>query len=100
MAGQLQRAAEVWVTEDSVSMIYEALTAGCAVGLLPLERKADGRVPRAVDALLRQGEICSLAQWLEGARLKPLQDPPDEADRCARLLLERGVLARASHQVT
>lgn len=100
MAEQLQRAAEVWVTADSVSMIYEALTAGCAVGLLPLERMTDGRVPRAVDALLRRGEICSLTQWLDGTRLKPLQDPPDEADRCARLLLARGVAARISHQAT
>ncbi len=31
---QLARAAQVWVTQDSVSMIYEALTAGAAVGLL------------------------------------------------------------------
>ena len=94
LAEQLSRAAEVWVTQDSVSMIYEALTAGCAVGLLPLKaNRASRRVPRAVDELLRRGDVVSLAQWLAGVPLKALQQPLDEADRCARLLLERGLLA-------
>ena len=38
---KLQSAKEVWVTEDSVSMIYEALTSGARVGLLPTPRNAD-----------------------------------------------------------
>ncbi len=35
---EMQKAEAVWVTEDSVSMIYEALTAGCKVGLIQIDR--------------------------------------------------------------
>jgi mitochondrial fission protein ELM1 len=33
----MQKAEAVWVTEDSVSMIFEALTAGCRVGVMAME---------------------------------------------------------------
>jgi mitochondrial fission protein ELM1 len=35
---QLARADQAWVTADSVSMVYEALTAGAAVGVLDVPR--------------------------------------------------------------
>ena len=92
LAQELQRAAEVWVTEDSVSMIYEALTAGCRVGLLPLQRKAASRLHRAVDQLLHECSVSSFADWLEGGCLNAPRVPLDEAGRCARLLLDKSLL--------
>lgn len=50
LASELAVAENAWVTEDSVSMIYEALTAGCAVGLVGLARP-EGKVGRLVSGV-------------------------------------------------
>jgi uncharacterized protein len=49
---EMQKAEAVWVTEDSVSMIYEALTAGCKVGVIPMDRLKADRIVKSVDGLL------------------------------------------------
>lgn len=51
---EMQKAEAVWVTEDSVSMIYEALTAGCRVGVIPMDRLKADRIVKSVDTLLDQ----------------------------------------------
>ncbi|MEB3768259.1 ELM1/GtrOC1 family putative glycosyltransferase [Acinetobacter sp. MD2] len=51
---QMQLAQAVWVTEDSVSMIYEALTAGCRVGVILIDRLREDRITQSVDRLLQQ----------------------------------------------
>lgn len=60
LANELALAENAWVTEDSVSMIYEALTAGCAVGLLGLQRPAGkpGRLVRGIEDLLNKKTLC------------------------------------------
>ena len=40
---EMQKAEAVWVTEDSVSMIFEALTAGCRVGVIEIDRLKQDR---------------------------------------------------------
>ncbi len=83
----LGRAKEVWVTEDSVSMIYEALTSGARVGLLPLPRlTADSRVLRGIDGLVADGFLTTMAGWLESGRLGSVPSPLREADRCAEIV--------------
>ncbi len=47
---QYATAATVWVTEDSVSMTYEAVTSGASVGLIELKAIATNRVTRSIDA--------------------------------------------------
>lgn len=49
---QMQRAEAVWVTEDSVSMIFEALTAGCRVGVIGMNHLKQDRVTSEVKRLL------------------------------------------------
>ncbi|WP_313036412.1 mitochondrial fission ELM1 family protein [Acinetobacter sp.] len=49
---QMQLAEAVWVTEDSVSMIFEALTAGCKVGIIAIERLKSDRITTLLDQLL------------------------------------------------
>ena len=93
LADQLARSSDVWISEDSISMIYEALTAGCRVGLLPLPRKSASRLHRAIDQLLREGFVCAYNDWLEGSVLAAPPRPLDEANRCARLLLDKGLLS-------
>lgn len=93
LAAALNRSAWVWVTEDSISMIYEALTAGCRVGLLPLRRKGPSRLHRAVDKLLREGRVRAFSDWSGGSELPAPDRSLNEAARCARLLLDQGLLA-------
>ena len=86
----LSACAAAWVTEDSVSMVYEALTAGTATGLLDVPAiKAPDRVRRGIDELVRSGMVTPYAAWAEG---QPLSRPSvrlDEAQRAARWLLQR-----------
>jgi len=87
---RLLKSGEAWVTEDSVSMVYEALTAGCAVGLLDVPRKLGkpGRVVRGVMSLIERGWVTGFGDW-EGGALKPSDQVLAEADRVAGVLLER-----------
>jgi mitochondrial fission protein ELM1 len=94
---KLRMAKEVWVTEDSVSMIYEALTSGARVGLLPMPRlAADARVLRGIDGLVADGFLTPFDRWRAAGRLDPPPEPLDEAGRCARLVVAKFGLADPS----
>lgn len=90
LPARLASAAEVWVTEDSVSMIYEALSSGAKVGLLPVPAlKKAGRVARGIAKLAEEGFVKRFRDW---SPQTGLADPPRvlrEADRCAEIVLER-----------
>lgn len=79
----------VWVSEDSVSMLYEALTAGAATGLLRLPTPGTGRVADGVQRLIDDGWITPYSTWRQTNRLIPPPAPLDEAARCARIVLEK-----------
>jgi len=81
--------AVVWVTADSISMIYEALSAGCRVGILPVRWKHPGnKFQRSIDNLVQNGFA---VMFTPGRATAPLPNPPplDEASRCAREILKR-----------
>ena len=81
--------AVVWVTADSISMIYEALSAGCRVGILPVRWKHPGnKFQRSIDNLVQNGFAVMFATGRANA--PPPEPPPlDEASRCAREILKR-----------
>ena len=88
LPGQLESASVVWVTEDSVSMIYEALSSGAKVGFLPMARiKKAGRVAKGVEALVEEGLLCDYETWLTKYDLPTTELVLAEADRCAAVLL-------------
>ncbi len=89
LAAKLGRTERVWVTEDSASMVYEALSGGAAVGLLTLEVRRPGRISRGVEQLNKAGRVTRFEQWLNGSALKPADEPLNESGRCARLILDR-----------
>lgn len=78
-----------WITEDSISMIYEALTAGAVVGILSVPVKRYGRITRAIDTMVTGGLVTRYADWQAGAAMRPVDPPMHEAARCARLLFEK-----------
>lgn len=86
---ELARAGQAWVTEDSVSMVYEALTAGCAVGLLRLPRRGDSRVACGVDQLIRDNWVTPFEAWRPEQPLLAAPEGFDEAERCAGRILEK-----------
>ena len=80
----------VWITADSVSMVYEALSAGCKVGILPVAwRRRNNKFQRSLDHLLDEKLIVTLPQYLQGASKWHDHEPLNEADRCAREILRR-----------
>ncbi|WOJ97189.1 ELM1/GtrOC1 family putative glycosyltransferase [Congregibacter brevis] len=92
LANELPKAKECWVSPDSASMVYEALTAGCAVGVLDLPAVDGSRVARSIDGLLEQQRLISFEAFTEGALPTTPVEPFAEADRCARRILEQGWL--------
>ena len=90
--GEIQQAmaaaGQVWVSEDSVSMLYEAVSSGAPTGLLAVPRRRDTRISRGVDRLIAEQVVTPFAQWSTDRRL----EPPfglDEASRCAQEILRR-----------
>lgn len=93
----LARAARAWITPDSVSMVYEALTAGARVGLLELVPTApETRVARGIRTLRDHGWVASFSDWRASGALPPAQ-PLDEATRCARHLIDRWFAPHHAH---
>jgi len=80
-----------WVTEDSVSMIYESLSAGCQVGTLPVDGGREGRLGKGLTALEQQGLILPWSGYMAGGLL-PKATVLNEAGRCADLILSKGWL--------
>lgn len=89
LPAQLAWAGTVWVTADSVSMIYEALTAGAAVGLIEMPADSDDRIAGGVQSLLDIELATSFSRWRAGAELRAPRQPFGEAARVAREILQR-----------
>lgn len=84
VAEQLGRCGRVWATEDSVSMVYESLTAGAEVGLLRVPvADVRSRIVLSVERLIERGGVRVLGGSAGGRQDAVLA----EADRCAALLL-------------
>lgn len=81
----------VWVTPDSMSMVYEALSAGCQVGLLPLTWKnSRSKFAKSEDHLVERGLARSFQQWKEGeTAVKESLPGLDESSRCADEIVRR-----------
>lgn len=86
---QLARAGQVWVSADSVSMIYEALTAGAAVGVLEVPQTQATRISRGLDKLAGTGWITPFAAWQRQPHLKRPPGAFNEAERCAHWIVEQ-----------
>jgi mitochondrial fission protein ELM1 len=88
LPAQLAQSGTVWVTPDSASMVFEALTAGAAVGVFDLPVNPKSRVGRAIAQLADAQRITRFANWCAHGILHPNLHPLAEADRCAEWILE------------
>jgi mitochondrial fission protein ELM1 len=89
LAGQLEQSACVWVSEDSVSMIYEALTAGVPTGLLALPARRRGRVVRGIENLQQSRQVTPYRDWCSGTPLYRPEQSFDAANQCAQWICDR-----------
>jgi hypothetical protein len=89
VAQQLGQCRAVWVSEDSVSMLYEALTSGAAVGLINLEQTKPGRISRGVERLVKEGWVTSFERWRETRGFVGSPGIFNEAARCAEWMVEK-----------
>lgn len=92
VADHLAAAREVWVTQDSVSMVYEALSCGAPVGIIEMpvhpkrSGKAPSRVARGLVHLVSDGYVSTFTQWAKTHTLAA-GPPLREADRAAAYIL-------------
>ena len=86
---QLACTGQVWVTADSMSMVYEALIAGAAVGVLEVPQQCDNRISRELDRLTDDGWVTLFTDWQRDRQLHPLAQTFCEAERCARWIVDR-----------
>jgi mitochondrial fission protein ELM1 len=86
---QLGEASYVWVSKDSVSMVYEALTSGAVVGLLEVPEIRESRISRGVRNLLKEGKVVDFSQWTSRHELPEAHEKFDEAGRCAQEVITR-----------
>jgi mitochondrial fission protein ELM1 len=92
VAEKLSHSKAVWVTKDSVSMIYEALGSGAPVGLLnmiPLKGTAapSSRVAKGIEMLKNDGWVTSFDIWKGTGSLKS-KGALVEVDRVADMLVK------------
>ena len=87
------------MTADSISMVYEALTAGCSVGILPVEwLQRDNKFQQSLDILHEKKMIVYFDEWQTNARMTiPSAEPLKEATRCASEILRRWWPDRLPH---
>ncbi len=86
---QYQQADAIWVTPDSVSMVYESLTSGNPVGLFDLSPQKSSRIASGISALIEQHQVTPFAHWALTHSLHAPAAPFCEADRAATWLLSR-----------
>lgn len=87
---QYDKNSVVWVTSDSISMVYEALTAGCKVGILPMQwKRANSKFKKNEDLLVRKGLVVSYPSWVNGDCSWHEDVELNEALRCAERILQK-----------
>ncbi len=89
VASALADAGSAWVSADSVSMVYEALTSGVRVGLLSVPLKRKGRVVDGLNKLLSKRLVVDFGRWERGDALPRQETPLAEADRSAAWVIEQ-----------
>ncbi|MBI4005554.1 MAG: mitochondrial fission ELM1 family protein [Gammaproteobacteria bacterium] len=93
VAARLAHAGKVWVSEDSISMIYESLTSGASTGILRVPIEKHGKIFYAIQTLKDKDMITTFDAWRNGDPLAPPVEVLDEAKRVANyLLLERKII--------
>lgn len=85
-------ASYIWVTIDSISMVYESLSSGASVGLIEFKSKKKSRMGNAINVLANDKKLTTFSKWQQDRYMGPGLNDFNEAKRGASLLLDRGIL--------
>ena len=78
-----------WVTPDSVSMTYEALSAGCQTGILELHpNKSNPRITHSIQALIKNEYIRTQKGFLY-EKQKSNKKFTSQATACAKVIIQK-----------
>lgn len=94
VADNLAKSLEVWVTQDSVSMVYEALSSGAPVGIIEMPAKEGphkpdaSRIARGLSMLIADGSVCRFTEWAKTNTIPHTGVVMNEAARAATYILE------------
>lgn len=86
---QLQSARYAFVSNDSVNMVYEALTAGLSVAVMKSPDAGASRVLQGLQQLIDAGQVLDTDQSFD-IRQQAAVTNFDEAERCAAWLIGKG----------
>lgn len=86
---QLAELGQVWVSRDSVSMVYECITSGAPTGLLLLDEAKNSRVTRSMKQVLAGSLAADFASQVLEQPLAASSSALWEADRAADWFLKR-----------
>jgi hypothetical protein len=81
---QLAQSEVVWTSPDSVSMLYESLTAACRVGVFDLQPNPKSEIAASVQALLQQHKLVDFSTWEKSKEMFAADLNFNEALRCAQ----------------
>jgi len=86
---QMAAAEQIWVTEDSISMVFESLQSRARVGIIRVPGKGRAnKVRAAVQRLVDQGLVTDRVEEVS-APFEPAREPLNQYLLCARALLHR-----------
>jgi len=86
---QYNQCATVWVTSDSISMLYEALSSGCRVNMIQMPWKnSSSKFKRNEDLLIEKSLVIPFSSWERGINEQPVVSQLNEAQRCADYILQ------------
>lgn len=86
---QMASAEQIWVTEDSISMVFESLQSRARVGIIRVPSKGRAnKVRAAVQRLVDQGLVTDRVEEVS-APFEPTREPLNQYLVCARALLHR-----------
>ena len=90
MARYYAQSGQIWVTPDSVSMVYEALTSGAVTKVFSLEPKSnESRVRKGLEVLIHNESVQSFELWKQGSDKQCSPIHFNEAARIADHILEQ-----------
>jgi mitochondrial fission protein ELM1 len=87
LSDQLVTSQHVWVSPDSVSMLYEAITSGAYVGILELDTKTQTRVINGINELITVKHITPFKHWQSSFTFQHPNSSLNEAQRAANWIL-------------
>jgi mitochondrial fission protein ELM1 len=89
MTEHFSKSGQIWVTPDSVSMVYEALSSGAATKVFSLKPTSkESRVRNGLDALIECGNVITFKDWTQNTSKDQKPCFFNEASRIADHILE------------